>query len=139
MDGDLVQNIKQYIQSIDFSRYCDQITQNPTNKIINKFGNWFTLDIGTPLLSLDSTYQFLLTTEYLFWWDDCEGYGYLPLEHVEFYTGEDDFDGVYVMDKDWDNKGCFIIDDDITHAEKKPFIEDMTRLITYILRQKNAD
>ena len=91
----------------------------------------------------------MLTTEYLFWWDDCEGYGCLPLEHVEFYAGEDDFDGVYVMDKDWDNKGGFIIDDDnkggfiidddITHSEKKPFIEDMTRLITYILRQKNAD
>ena len=100
-------------------------------RLIKKFSDWFELSsIGTPLSSMDSSYQFLLTTKYLFWRDDCNGYGYLPINNVKLVGGAD-LDGVFASNKD-DTYGGFIVDDDLSGNEKMWFIEDMNQLISFI-------
>ena len=132
IESDSVLKIKQFIRSKNFSQYVEAITDVPSSKLIKKFSDWFEMSsIGNPLLSLDSTYQFLLTTEYLFWWDDCEGYGYLPIDNVKLVEDKD-LDGVFASAKD-DTYGGFIVDDDITVNEKMYFIEDMNELINYVV------
>ena len=81
-------------------------------------------------MSLDSSYQFLLTTEYLFWKDDCEGFGYLPIDDLIF-IGDEEFDGVFAVNKE-DSYGGFIVDDDVEGPEKMHFIKDLNQLIEFI-------
>ena len=119
-------------KSTNFAKYCKEITETPTPMLIKKFSDWFELSsIGIPLLAIDSSYQFWLTAEYLFWWDDCEDYGYLPINDVKL-VGDADLDGISASDKD-DTCGGFIVDDDITGNERICFIEDMNELINFII------
>ena len=68
---------------------------------------------------------------HVIWWDDCEGYGYLPIDNVKL-VGDEDLDGIFASDKD-DTCGGFIVDDDLSGNEKMWFIEDMNELINFII------
>lgn len=83
-------------------------------------------------MSLDSSYKFLLTTEYIFWWDDCEGYGYFSIDNVKFH-GDDEFEGIFATDKsESEDLGGFIIDEDIPLHMQPDFADDMNSVVNYI-------
>ena len=130
-----LKQIRDKIEAINFEKYNIGITQRPDHKLIKKFMEWFEFEnVGTPLLAMDSNYIFALTTEYLFWWDDCEGYGCLSIDDVKLVADED-LDGVFASDKD-DTYGGFIVDDDIVGGKKMRFVKDMNDLINFMVGGK---
>ena len=137
LKSDMIQKISRHIASLDFSQYADGIKTTPDRAFIEEFLNHFELaSVGTPLLSNDANCKFLLTTEYLFWWDDCVEYNYHPINDVLIYYDEM-FGTVAVSKKSDDTYMGAIADDDVPEDKCDEFAEAMQSLIDMILFLEN--
>ena len=129
--------IKNYIKEQNFSQYIDGITEQPSTMLIEEFSECFDdIEFGYPLLALEATYKFLLTTNYLLWWDDAVEYNYESIDNVLIYE-DCMFDTVAVSKKKEDTYMGNIVDgDDLEEDKREAFAEAMQSMIEFILRLK---
>lgn len=86
------------------------------------------------MLALEATYKFLLTTNYLLWWDDAVEYNYEPIDNVLIYE-DCMFATVAVSKKHEDTYMGNIVDGyDISENKRDGFAEAMQSLIEFILQ-----
>ena len=132
-----VEIIKKYIKEQNFQQYVDGITDQPSTLLIEEFSECFDdIEFGVPLLALEATYKFLLTTNYLLWWDDAVEYNYEPIDNVLIYE-DCMFATVAVSKKKEDTYMGNIVDgDDLDEGKRDAFAEAMQSLIEFILRLK---
>ena len=132
-----VEAIQKYIKEQSFSQYIDGITEQPSTMLIEEFSECFDdIEFGYPLLALDTTYKFLLTTNYLLWWDDAVEYNYEPIDNVLIYE-DYMFATVAVSKKKEDTYMGNIVDgDDLEEDKREAFAEAMQSMIEFILRLK---
>lgn len=132
-----VEIIKKYIKEQNFQQYVDGITDQPSTLLIEEFSECFDdIEFGVPLLALEATYKFLLTTNYLLWWDDAVEYNYEPIDNVLIYE-DCMFATVAVSKKKEDTYMGNIVDgDDLDEGKRDAFAEAMQLLIEFILRLK---
>ena len=132
-----VEIIKKYIKEQNFQQYVDGITDQPSTLLIEEFSECFDdIEFGVPLLALEATYKFLLTTNYLLWWDDAVEYNYEPIDNVLIYE-DCMFATVAVSKKKEDTYMGNIVDgDDLDEDKREAFAEAMQSLIEFILRLK---
>ena len=132
-----VETIKKYIKEQNFQQYVDGITDQPSTLLIEEFSECFDdIEFGVPLLALEATYKFLLTTNYLLWWDDAVEYNYEPIDNVLIYE-DCMFATVAVSKKKEDTYMGNIVDgDDLDEGKRDAFAEAMQSLIEFILRLK---
>ena len=132
-----VEAIQKYIKEQNFSQYIDGITEQPSTMLIEEFSEYFDdLEIGYPLLALEAKYKFLLTTNYLLWWDDAVEYNYEPIDNVLIYE-DYMFATVAVSKKKEDTYMGNIVDgDDLEEDKREAFAEAMQSMIEFILRLK---
>ena len=132
-----VEIIKKYIKEQNFQQYVDGITDQPSTLLIEEFSECFDdIEFGVPLLALEATYKFLLTTNYLLWWDDAVEYNYEPIDNVSIYE-DCMFATVAVSKKKEDTyMGNIVDDDDLDEDKRDAFAKAMQSLIEFILREK---
>ena len=132
-----VEAIQKYIKEQNFSQYIDGITEQPSTMLIEEFSECFDdIEFGVPLLALEAIYKFLLTTNYLLWWDDAVEYNYEPIDNVLIYE-DCMFDTVAVSKKKEDTYMGNIVDgDDLDEDNRDAFAKAMQSLIEFILRLK---
>ena len=132
-----VEAIQKYIKEQNFSQYIDGITEQPSTMLIEEFSECFDdIEFGYPLLALEATYKFLLTTNYLLWWDDVVEYNYEPIDNVLIYE-DCMFATVAVSKKKEDTYMGNIVDgDDLEEDKREAFAEAMQSLIEFILQLK---
>ena len=132
-----VEIIKKYIKEQNFQQYVDGITDQPSTLLIEEFAECFDdIEFGYPLLALEATYKFLLTTNYLLWWDDAVEYNYESIDNVLIYE-DCMFATVAVSKKKEDTYMGSIVDgDDLDEDKRDAFAEAMQSLIEFILRLK---
>ena len=127
--------IKKYIREQNFSQYIDEITEEPDMELVNEFSECFDdVDMGTPLLALEATCKFLLTTTYLFWWDDCVEYNYEPIDNVLLYN-DDMFDVLAISKKKEDTYAGAIVESDVPENIREELAETMQALIEFVICQ----
>lgn len=132
-----VETIKKYIKEQNFSQYIDGIMEQPSTMLIEEFSQYFDdIVFGDPLLAFEATYKFLLTTNYLLWWDDVVEYNYEPIDNVLIYE-DCMFATVAVSKKKEDTyMGSIVDSDDLDEDKRDAFAEAMQSLIEFILREK---
>ena len=132
-----VEIIKKYIKEQNFQQYVDGITDQPSTLLIEEFSECFDdIEFGVPLLALEATYKFLLTTNYLLWWDDAVEYNYEPIDNVLIYE-DCMFATVAVSKKKEDTYMGNIVDgDDLDEDKRDAFAKAMQSMIEFILRLK---
>ena len=130
-----IEAIKKYIKEQDFQQYVEEITEQPSSLLIKEFSECFDdIEFGCPLLALEATYKFLLTTNYLLWWDDAVGYNYEPIDNVSIYE-DCMFATIAVSKKEEDTYMGNIVDgDDLDENKRDAFAEAMQSLIEFILQ-----
>lgn len=132
-----VEIIKKYIKEQNFQQHVDGITDQPSTLLIEEFSECFDdIEFGVPLLALEATYKFLLTTNYLLWWDDAVEYNYEPIDNVLIYE-DCMFASVAVSKKKEDTYMGNIVDgDDLDEDKRDAFAKAMQSMIEFILRLK---
>lgn len=130
-----IEAIKKYIKEQDFQQYVEEITEQPSSLLIKEFSECFDdIEFGCPLLALEATYKFLLTTNYLLWWDDAVEYNYEPIDNVSIYE-DCMFATIAVSKKEEDTYMGNIVDgDDLDENKRDAFAEAMQSLIEFILQ-----
>ena len=130
-----IEAIKKYIKEQDFQQYVEEITEQPSSLLIKEFSECFDdMEFGCPLLALEATYKFLLTTNYLLWWDDAVEYNYEPIDNVSIYE-DCMFATIAVSKKEEDTYMGNIVDgDDLDENKRDAFAEAMQSLIEFILQ-----
>ena len=129
-----VEAIKKHIKEQNFLQYIDGITEQPSTMLIEEFSECIDdIEFGYPLLALEATYKFLLTTNYLLWWDDAVEYNYEPIDNVLIYN-DCMFSTIAVSKKHKDTYMGNIVDGyDISENKRDGFAEAMQSLIEFIL------
>ena len=130
-----VEAIKKHIKEQNFLQYIDGITEQPSTMLIEKFSECFDdIKFGYPLLALEATYKFLLTTNYLLWWDDAVEYNYEPIDNVLLYN-DDMFDVLAISKKKEDTYVGAIVESDVPENIREELAETMQALIEFVICQ----
>ena len=130
-----VEAIQKYIKEQNFSQYIDGITEQPSTMLIEEFSECFDdIEFGYPLLALEATYKFLLTTNYLLWWDDAVEYNYEPIDNVLLYN-DDMFDVLAISKKKEDTYVGAIVESDVPENIREELAETMQALIEFVICQ----
>ena len=130
-----VEIIKKYIKEQNFQQYVDGITDQPSTLLIEEFSECFDdIEFGVPLLALEATYKFLLTTNYLLWWDDAVEYNYEPIDNVLLYN-DDMFDVLAILKKKEDTYAGVIVESDVPENIREELAETMQALIEFVICQ----
>ena len=133
-----IETVKMHIIEQNFSQYVYGITEQPSTLLVNEFSEYFDdIELGAPLLALEATYKFLLTENYLLWWDDCVEYNYEPIENVLVYH-DCMYDTVAVSKKREDTyMGDIVHGEDINEDKLDDLAEAIQETVEFILAEKN--